>query len=167
MVSWQYIAGFFDGEGCLTTSTGKYSTHNFSMCLAQAGDVGKRVLIEIQDFLSAHGVKSHISSFQPKSDRPRKIMHQLRANGAKNSIPWIKGVLPYLIVKKTIAQDYLRFSLIFPPRYGRVQRRPVSKKEKQEMTQMRLAKIPWRIICEKFKVSKMSLWRYTKSISPN
>jgi len=52
--SWAYVAGFFDGEGCIMATRGQF----MSASLSQKGPV---VLRDIQDFFLSHGITSCLS----------------------------------------------------------------------------------------------------------
>lgn len=112
-ISWEWIAGFFDGEG----SIGVY-TNNARACgmttasVSQAGDRGEKVLKEIQEFLTQRGIKSYLGC---KKNVRIKDVWALRILARSSLDPFLRGILPYLRVKKLEAQDVLRFIIAFPP----------------------------------------------------
>lgn len=92
-MTWQYIAGFFDGEGSVLVPT--YQQPRISIAQKRP-----EVLIEIQKFLLEHDIRSQIFSVDKIYAGKRKILSQLRVNASKEVISFIEGVMPYLIVKK-------------------------------------------------------------------
>ena len=110
-MSWQYLAGFFDGEGSLSI----VGTGGLKACICQAGDKGHTVLHEIQEFLRLKGVKSYVS-VRP----PREVYYQtqweFRITRRPDFVKFAQGVLPFLFVKKDVTENLLRFLIIYPPR---------------------------------------------------
>ena len=112
-ITWQYIAGFFDGEGTIfyTTTwaknrkTGKrtYKCKRIAVAVAQSLPQ-KKVILEIAEFLR----KQKIGFSFVKS---KKHIPYLRLDiGVRGEqISFLKEVLPYLIVKKEKAVDGLKF----------------------------------------------------------
>lgn len=113
MTSWQYVAGFFDGEGtvCYYRKRGQLLP---SLC-AQMVQKTDGVLRKISDFLEAEGVHSKVK-FRPPGKHVRSktgmfSLHIWRRDSAKR---FFERVLPFLIVKKVVVQDVLRFRRCFP-----------------------------------------------------
>lgn len=57
-MTWQYIAGFFDGEGCIHKV--KNRRFNYSIHLTQTEEVGRILMNEISDFLAAQEIGCHV-----------------------------------------------------------------------------------------------------------
>ena len=93
MITWEYIAGFFDGEGCVM---GHNKTPRISIAQKRP-----QVLVEIQDFLYEHDIRSQIFTYSTKD------ISQLRINARLEVISFIDGVLPHLIVKKEECEQAL------------------------------------------------------------
>jgi intein/homing endonuclease len=115
-LSWEYIAGFFDGEG----SVGIYQNRarrGFGspvVALVQSGDRGKKLLTEISEFLSSRGVKSYLGRTRKvKVKDTHTTCHVLRVCNRPGVTLFLRGVFPYLRIKKIEAQDVLRFLSIF------------------------------------------------------
>ena len=107
-MTWQYIAGFFDGEGCLTIrkrSNYKKGFYSWELNICQSLKQSK-VLDEIKIFLDREKIKSKIYSSQSrnlgKCEMRRLIIGRIRE--IKN---FIDKVLPYLIVKKEKCEKFL------------------------------------------------------------
>jgi len=118
-MNWPYVAGFFDGEGYLairqTTgvkSRGRGIQPNIAIGQADK-EGGVRSLEMIQGFLRQHEIACSISRYVRKNKRHRDLLI-LRINGRKSVSAFVRGVLPYLIVRRVFAQDVLRFLIIFP-----------------------------------------------------
>lgn len=87
-MTWEYIAGFFDGEGCIQ---GYLSTPRVS--IAQKRPL---VLQEIQKFLWEQDIRSQIFRYSSE----KKDLSQLRINAGEEVASFVENVLPFLIVKK-------------------------------------------------------------------
>src|SRR5580693_6661318 len=106
VLSWQWLAGFFDGEGSINLKE-RSGTH---WSVAQAHARGIRVLNEVKEFLAENGIPSAL--YTRKGDgchclyvSQRELVNQIVAH-----------LMPYLRVKKTEAQDIVRFHKLFPSR---------------------------------------------------
>lgn len=108
-MNWAYIAGFFDGEGNVCIPLG----HNTVILnITQAGERGKETLEEIIAFLAQQGIRASCAKRRLEAANRKPVyglwVHPTTAEG------FLKGVLPYLRIKRTIAQDILRAKLLFP-----------------------------------------------------
>ena len=110
-MTWPYIAGFFDGEGNVSTPFGRTIIR---VQITQAGEVGLVVLREIADFLAEHGVKSSIRHAKPIAGRKEVYILYTQATHA---VEFLKAVMPYLRVKKVVSQDVVRWRRLFPGMY--------------------------------------------------
>ena len=112
-MSWQYIAGFFDGEGCL------WGNHCDSVGIYQGGDIGREVLAEIQMFLFRYAATSNIR-IKRRSDKDKsnihrnKVMYELTIGNRESMRIFLSNILPYLRVKRILVQDYLRYNKMYP-----------------------------------------------------
>ncbi|HKS73745.1 MAG TPA: LAGLIDADG family homing endonuclease, partial [Terriglobales bacterium] len=60
-IGWAYIAGFFDGEGCLhAVGPSVGGKGRFRVTISQSLDVGRITLEEIASFLSEHGIRAYV-----------------------------------------------------------------------------------------------------------
>ena len=125
MMSWEYLAGFTDGEGSIRMpSTSKSITANFS--LVQSGNEGFQVLTEVKQFLETHGIRGTLV-YQPRDSKPRlvKATRPIWYLGVykRSDVTFIMSqLLPFLRVKRVQTQDILRFLKIFPPLTGKLNR---------------------------------------------
>ena len=123
MMSWAYIAGFLDGEGCISLcpNQARPLATNLQITMSQTGVEGFCVLSEIKEFLSEHGMKSYLRPNNSPSKRKHtthREMWNLSLMARPSTVPFLRSVLPYLHVKKVKAQDCLRYMIIFPDRRG-------------------------------------------------
>jgi Trp operon repressor len=121
-MNWQYVAGFFDGEGCVTWDRGITKKHaGFStptITVSQSGDFrGSVVLERIKVFLREEGIHSRIRP--QKSKKRRKPMFNLVVSSRENVSLFLRKVLGAVIVKRTVVQDTLRFLTLYPSLAGR------------------------------------------------
>lgn len=106
-LSWEYVAGFFDGEGCIRIADNK-KVPQFSLraTFAQSADRGHKVLNEIRIFLEDKGIKSKIYTVGKQ--------HELTICRREICNLFLAKILPFLRIKKNEAEDILRFSKLFP-----------------------------------------------------
>ena len=119
MMNWAYIAGFFDGEGCLhmVSMSNRRLFQGFNIHIVQAGKRGKRALQQMQEFLHDEGVTSGIYYHKPYKERKVYSKQEIweLAFGSRDSIVrFLERILPYLTVKKSEAQDALRMFQLYP-----------------------------------------------------
>ena len=106
-MSWEYIAGFFDGEGYVGASLGR-TTNAVGMCQQQLD-----ILLRIQEFLQDNGIKSNIQ--KGGEGYTKKQVWSLRMAGTVEIRKFLPKVIPFLYVKRQKAEDQLRFWKVFPP----------------------------------------------------
>jgi hypothetical protein len=107
-MSWSYVAGFFDGEGCI-----RLYQRGVQWSVAQSGQRGVAVLTDIKMFMSSDGITS--SLYRPKQTKTGTI-NCLVATGRENVSYIIGRLMPFLHVKKSECQDVLRYFRLFPSR---------------------------------------------------
>ncbi len=106
-MTWEYIAGFFDGEGTIcpggVSSAGSYGAHiNMSQSRPQ-----QQILYIIQEFLDSKGINSSIMILPIVYRKNNNIAYRLTVTNAKNIYMFLMEVLPHLIVKKEQAVDLI------------------------------------------------------------
>lgn len=123
-MTWEYIAGFFDGEGHCSLSSqklngeGHFTRGNPRVTIVQSLERGRALFEEIQEFLSDRSITSVIEVHNEGDDRCRKS-YRLRVTGFKGVVAFLSGVFPYLRIKKVEAQDLLRYDKAFPTLIGK------------------------------------------------
>lgn len=101
-MSWNYIAGFFDGEGWVSTCK------NRSHPAAAIAQKTKKVLSEIQEFISYDGVNS--SLLGPSHHG----MYYLQINDKKSVFLFLSYLKNKTVVKKDkIDTEYIRMQSVF------------------------------------------------------
>lgn len=108
-MNWAYIAGFFDGEGCISTRQGTNNPFRLTIVQSKKNN-GESLLNEIGGFLSGHQIRSGIHL----RNREKCPMVVLYIGQRRSIVKFLLGVMPYLRVKRILAQDVLRYSRIYP-----------------------------------------------------
>lgn len=109
MISWQYLAGFFDGEGNVDLY------RRVRLTIVQKN---REILDDIVSFLSGEGIKAtlhhRVSQYKNKGVEygPRDLWG-LRVGGS-SAVRMCKFMLPYLNVKKQPVEDAIRFNIWLP-----------------------------------------------------
>lgn len=114
-LSWQYIAGFFDGEGNVRIAHGTSP----QLSLHQADTRGLKLLSEIKLFLESYGIKCNIHKNKLKTGLG-KDMYRLYTYNRHGVLTFIRHTMPYLHIKKVECQDIARYLTIFPSSHGNV-----------------------------------------------
>ena len=92
-VDWPYIAGFFDGEGCVSRDR-----NGRPVCTVTQTDGDHFVIEKIQKFLKDNGIAAPVQSYDKG---PRTKSHKrLCVSGACSVEDFLSNILPFLIVKK-------------------------------------------------------------------
>ena len=109
-MTWEYVAGFFDGEGniCNTKGSGGFSPR---WSVVQQDDRGKKVLEAIQAFLALAGIKSYLGKSRMRTER---ILWKLNVGSREQFEHIATKLMPYVYVKKLELQDTLRYLRAFP-----------------------------------------------------
>jgi hypothetical protein len=134
VMSWQYIAGFFDGEGSMGINVGG---RRLGVYIAQSGPLGLLLLGRIRSFLDEQGVKSSVYE-TGKAGKHRRTMPSYRIGmcGFDSALRFITCVFPYLYIKKSYAQDVIRYNILYPS----LNTSPLAsawRREKQQMCMLR------------------------------
>jgi intein-encoded DNA endonuclease-like protein len=104
-ISWQYIAGFFDGEGCVYFRKMKKPYVNLTP-LAQMTQKVKQgeVLFKIKEFLKKNGIPSNI---QYKKNNLTFVL-TIRG-GREGTFKFLQKIFPYSIVKREKIKETIEF----------------------------------------------------------
>ena len=109
-MTWEYVAGFFDGEGNINMPHGLRCKPRVTFY--QSGERGLDILYEISAFF-AYDVESHLYRISRKNPNSQ-IMYQLKIYGRDNVRRFLRLIYPYLRVKRIEALDFLRYLKMFP-----------------------------------------------------
>ena len=107
MISWQYIAGFFDGEGSISPGHDHVAMYQKD----------PKPLLAIQEWLRANDVQCSVRCRKtPRKTNFLVVLQEstLQIDGHQTE-KFCRGVIPYLqTTKKIKVQDYLRFRTMYP-----------------------------------------------------
>lgn len=94
-IGWEYIAGFFDGEGCVYRHQGRVS-----IAIYQARR-NNRVLRAIRAFVLSEGIACHLNHTHPRTDcfKPTR-MSVIQIRAVESAKTFLRAILPHLHVKK-------------------------------------------------------------------
>lgn len=105
-----YMAGFFDGEGCISVSRSRKKTNNklylkyyITLTVGQSGEQGKKICEWIQDIFGGKVFESHRNRHLFDSS-----LEWVWAATQKPHI-FLKQILPYLKIKKKQAELAIEF----------------------------------------------------------
>ena len=111
MMNWEYVAGFFDGEGSFTCG----SASSRGMCFpVRFTQVNGEVMKHISEFLTAQGIKHGMHQYTKVGSlgkQPQWIIHFASRAAV---LLFTKNIAHRLHVKKTMAQDIYRFLVMYP-----------------------------------------------------
>ena len=105
MISIQYIAGLFDGEGSLSFTKNHRTDRNG----AKNGKIGYSPIITItnQNKVVLNLVKEFFNFGQVSGPREENLCYDFQIRNLSDCIIFLKFVLPFLIIKKEKAEDLL------------------------------------------------------------
>lgn len=115
-MSWEYIAGFFDGEGniCTVHFARRGGTFSTVVSMSQTQQRGFDLLTEIKVFLKGEGVHSTIGIRRKPNNAKWKDCWALRVYGRESVMVFLKQVIPFVRIKKVEACDAWRFHSMYP-----------------------------------------------------
>lgn len=112
ILTWQYVAGIFDGEGYVGVQSGGGAL-TAKISISQSGKQGEALFGHLYPWLRDKGIKVYLSGHVLADPRYQKKW-TLETHTRASVTAFLEGVFPYLIVKKTTSQDVLRFFKLFP-----------------------------------------------------
>lgn len=92
-MNWEYLTGFFDGEGCCNIYKDRH-------VFIQISNTDLRVLKEIQDFLKAGKIRS-------KQRERKKLCYDLIIHRWQDCLRIAENILPYSIVKHQALKEFI------------------------------------------------------------
>lgn len=103
-LSWKWLAGFFDGEGCIALASQNVGREAKAVRLYVSQN-GKQswVLDEIADFLEAQGMRVYRRPLAATGHR------DIQVNEFDSVEYMLKRLVPHLIVKRERAEECLRY----------------------------------------------------------
>ena len=113
-MTWEYLAGFFDGEG--TTGIYAHNTAHYQprWGITQSETRGLALLEEIEEFLQTQNIKI-CPIYKRQSLNPRHAVSYLMQTNNRVSVQRIlRGLLPYLRIKREEAEYVLNYIELHP-----------------------------------------------------
>jgi hypothetical protein len=115
-MNWDYLAGFFDGEGSMLLTTdraGERKSINVQVAFYQSD---KNILLLIKEFLGKNGIGCGVYAQSTRRASPltRKQMYVLIIPNRCNVVLALTQLVPRLHVKRHWAEDILRFLKVYP-----------------------------------------------------
>lgn len=121
MITWAYLAGFFDGEGCVNYAhSGGVRSYRIRLTFSQAFPRGHVLLEQIKDFLKQEGCRVGNISTSGYQKEISKQGWQLQITERASTQLIMKAMFPYLHIKKVEVQDALRRQTLYPTFKGRL-----------------------------------------------
>jgi len=121
-MNWSYIAGFFDGEGCISKNGTGHPCGSLSYVAMLPQSESRRIALDkIAEFLDTQKITYGFYKRKGKDRGPNfEQMYNIRVMKRESLMKFLEGVLPYLTVKKILAQDTRRLLLMYPSlrKYG-------------------------------------------------
>lgn len=121
MITWEYLAGFFDGEGCINyANSGSVRTYRVRLTFSQSRPRGYELLGRIKHFLELNGCKLgkiHTSGYIRDKEKQGWQLQIVQKDSVKLIL---NALMPYLEIKKLEAQDALRRTKLYPSFVGKL-----------------------------------------------
>lgn len=150
-ISWQYIAGFFDGEGCIYQATkhGRQLGH-FRLTITQTEI---EVLEKIKGFLEHQGIKSRLNHIDRGGNCKR--CHTVVIDNIANVLPFLRSIQPYTIVKR----DKTKEAILVLTNYLHLNSRDKTTIHKDKIIKMRDLGYTYKEIRDLLGISVGAIWR--------
>jgi len=153
-ISWNYVAGFFDGEGCVRIYTGKDGYPRLHCSIAQA-EPRHEVLYALKDFLAEYEIGSQVYTKPGKNGA--SVCHYLWISKRVHLLAFLYEIRPFVIVKKGDVEEALAWLENNPPGYN--PKRLHSKDEAQAMYEMWKDGMSQEEIAERFGTHQVAVSR--------
>ncbi len=111
-LTWEYIAGFFDGEGCIFFLDKKrLNTKRYVIMHITQGIINNQchIMERIGEFLQHSGIKARINLVKPRPQCGSKGGIKVVVSSAMSCKDWLEAMLPYLTVKRKKAIEAIEF----------------------------------------------------------
>ena len=100
--NWPYVAGIFDGEGCVHVAV----PNSFNLQITQHNPT---FLVGLRDWLKGEGIYARLTSPHTGAS-PENLLISRRESICKFAV----RALPFLNIKKAAVQDLRRFLTLYP-----------------------------------------------------
>src|SRR5207244_3297270 len=105
-VDWAYLAGFTDGDGCISRELSK-GTYRYARLRWAQKESSSAVLDEIAKFLSLRGLKVSKRNFSVAYKGHKYPQRELAITNADDTGVALEQMLPYLVLKRDRAIEAL------------------------------------------------------------
>lgn len=130
-MNWAYLAGFTDGDGCITRECAK-NTYVYARVRWSQKAASSCVLDAIDAFLTAEGVSFFGRNYSVATKGHKYPQRELGLVGTPGTQIVLRAMLPYLVLKKqqaTEALEILDQIAVFKAKYGNKYRRCLEKED--------------------------------------
>ena len=107
-MTWEYLAGLFDGEGNLCPTQG-----TIVWSISQSNQRGDLIMQEIQQFLNEQGCWTHRVRAAYRTSRGTGVMHICRTRNRTTVRQICKHLRPYSRIKRHEIQDAWRYLSLY------------------------------------------------------
>jgi hypothetical protein len=116
-ITWEYLAGFFDGEGCVSTHQNRARSGSFgtSVTFSQSAERGRLLLVRIREFLAEHGIKSYLLQVNKNAKTEMFNLTIMARPSVELVLSHLRGRVD---IKKVVVEDTWRFLKLFPSTRG-------------------------------------------------
>lgn len=149
-MNWDYIAGFFDGEGSAFLNNKK--DHLKRQPIISISQKDKRPLLEIQKFLFENGIMSKIRKHSSDIDT-------LGITRPTHSIKFLKIIKDKIIVKREKADELINYWETYIPKYPLL-----NEFQKEQIENLMKVKVPYKDIKIIFGLRSTKQIEYLKRI---
>ena len=102
-MTWNYLAGFFDGEGCIHYAARSYGRYvHVHVSQGVVNERQSQIILRVHRHLRSHGIYPRLS-FYPGGLK-------CVVTNCQGTIAWLSAMQPYLIVKREMASSAIDFA---------------------------------------------------------
>lgn len=106
-MNWAYLAGFTDGDGCISVERGRDKKYLYSRLRWHQKAETSQVLDEIAEFLKAQGFKVSLRNFSVAIKGHKYPQRELGITNAEDTRKALIEMIPFLVVKRKRALEML------------------------------------------------------------
>lgn len=159
-MDWNYIAGFFDGEGNITIHkpNERGATKYVAISVAQKESKADVIYI-MKEFLEKEGIETHLYLQKTQGEKWENMV-ALRIANKKNGEKFLKKIIGKLYVKKSEAEKALEFYTTFKRNIN-----DITEEEGREIIELYMSGKSCEKISKIFGVSKTTIYTFLRSQS--
>lgn len=110
-MNWDYIAGFFDGEGSLHMAMGHKKLKRPTAAIGQKDPLP---LIAIKEFLEQQGIECYLYQNKVGNKLSANRLYRLQLKTLNDVRKFLYHIAPRLVLKKQLAEDCWRWARVYP-----------------------------------------------------